>query len=171
MREEGKTGFRKGPWNNSGILPFISHLARVVLVQVTKMLAVVVVLFALLWMPYRTLVLVNSFMDHPYLDRWFVLFCRVCVYTNSAINPIIYNLMSRKFRLAFKKLCKYGEEGLQQTTTYASSGASSMTRDLTIQPRGNFQEKGPPPPAGGKDLAASSPSKSETGKDLCFSKV
>ncbi|TMS15840.1 Thyrotropin-releasing hormone receptor [Larimichthys crocea] len=34
--------------------------------QITKMLAVVVVLFALLWMPYRTLVVVNSFIDPPY---------------------------------------------------------------------------------------------------------
>uniref|UniRef100_A0A8D0GRA5 Thyrotropin-releasing hormone receptor n=1 Tax=Sphenodon punctatus TaxID=8508 RepID=A0A8D0GRA5_SPHPU len=72
--------------------------------QVTKMLAVVVVLFALLWMPYRTLVLVNSFVDNPYLDPWFLLFCRVCVYANSAINPVVYSLMSQKFRAAFQKL-------------------------------------------------------------------
>lgn len=75
------------------------------LLQVTKMLAVVVVLFALLWMPYRTLVVVNSLMDPPYLNTWFLLFCRMSIYTNSAINPIIYNAMSQKFRTAFKKLC------------------------------------------------------------------
>ena len=69
------------------------------------MLAVVVILFALLWMPYRTLVLINSFVSSPYLNAWFLLFCRTCVYTNSAINPIIYNLMSQKFRSAFRKLC------------------------------------------------------------------
>lgn len=69
------------------------------------MLAVVVVLFALLWMPYRTLVVVNSLMDPPYLNTWFLLFCRMSIYTNSAINPIIYNAMSQKFRTAFKKLC------------------------------------------------------------------
>uniref|UniRef100_A0A3Q2VRQ6 Thyrotropin-releasing hormone receptor n=3 Tax=Haplochromini TaxID=319058 RepID=A0A3Q2VRQ6_HAPBU len=74
--------------------------------KITKMLAVVVILFALLWMPYRTLVVVNSFIDPPYHNTWFLLFCRMCIYTNSAINPIIYNLMSQKFRVAFKKLCK-----------------------------------------------------------------
>ncbi|KAJ8260094.1 hypothetical protein GJAV_G00176980 [Gymnothorax javanicus] len=73
--------------------------------QVTKMLAVVVVLFALLWMPYRTLVVVNSLMDPPYLNTWFLLFCRMCIYVNSAINPLIYNLMSQKFRCAFQRLC------------------------------------------------------------------
>uniref|UniRef100_A0A8C5SU88 Thyrotropin-releasing hormone receptor n=1 Tax=Laticauda laticaudata TaxID=8630 RepID=A0A8C5SU88_LATLA len=91
-------------------------------VPVTKMLAVVVALFALLWMPYRTLVLVNSFVEHPYLDRWFVLFCRICIYTNSAINPIIYNLMSQKFRLAFKRLCKYREEELQLQRSFYTDG-------------------------------------------------
>ncbi|XP_019720757.1 thyrotropin-releasing hormone receptor [Hippocampus comes] len=74
--------------------------------QMTKMLAAVVILFALLWMPYRTLVVVNSFIDPPYHNMWFLLFCRMCIYCNSAINPIIYNLMSQKFRAAFKELCK-----------------------------------------------------------------
>ncbi|XP_072489764.1 thyrotropin-releasing hormone receptor-like [Notamacropus eugenii] len=74
--------------------------------QVTKMLVVVVILFALLWMPYRTLVVVNSFLNPPYLNLWFLLFCRICIYLNSAVNPIIYNLMSQKFRTAFQKLCR-----------------------------------------------------------------
>ncbi|NWZ37558.1 TRFR protein, partial [Brachypodius atriceps] len=77
--------------------------------QVTKMLAVVVALFAVLWLPYRTLVVVNSFVDPPYLNTWFLLFCRLCIYLNSAINPIIYNLMSQKFRAAFRKLYKCQE--------------------------------------------------------------
>lgn len=74
--------------------------------QITKMLLVVVVLFALLWLPYRTLVVVNSFLNPPYHNTWFLLFCRMCIYTNSAINPIIYNLMSQKFRGAFQNFCK-----------------------------------------------------------------
>ncbi|XP_021178723.2 thyrotropin-releasing hormone receptor [Fundulus heteroclitus] len=74
--------------------------------QITKMLAVVVILFTVLWMPYRTLVVVNSFIDPPYHDTWFLLFCRMCIYTNSAVNPVVYNLMSQKFRVAFKKLCR-----------------------------------------------------------------
>ncbi|OCT84551.1 thyrotropin releasing hormone receptor 2 L homeolog isoform X1 [Xenopus laevis] len=97
--------------------------------QVTKMLAVVVVLFALLWMPYRTLVLVNSFMDKPYLDPWFLLFCRICVYANSAINPVIYNLMSQKFRTAFKRLCKCGHEETQRRSMYMTTTSYSMVKD------------------------------------------
>ncbi|XP_053550927.1 thyrotropin-releasing hormone receptor-like [Bombina bombina] len=97
--------------------------------QVTKMLAVVVILFALLWMPYRTLVLVNSFMDKPYLDPWFLLFCRICVYANSAINPVIYNVMSQKFRTAFKKLCKCGQHESQRRQMYMTTNSYSMVRD------------------------------------------
>ncbi|XP_072279109.1 thyrotropin-releasing hormone receptor-like [Pyxicephalus adspersus] len=97
--------------------------------QVTKMLAVVVVLFALLWMPYRTLVLVNSFMENPYLDPWFLLFCRICVYANSAINPVIYNVMSQKFRTAFKRLCKCGQVDTQRRGIYLTSTTYSMVRD------------------------------------------
>ena len=89
----------------NGLL-FFAHWCLCLSQQITKMLAVVVILFALLWLPYRTLVVVNSFIDPPYNNTWFLLFCRMCIYTNSAINPIIYNLMSQKFRVAFKKLCK-----------------------------------------------------------------
>ncbi|KFW77784.1 Thyrotropin-releasing hormone receptor, partial [Manacus vitellinus] len=99
--------------------------------QVTKMLAVVVVLFALLWLPYRTLVVVNSFMDPPYLNTWFLLFCRMCIYLNSAINPIIYNLMSQKFRAAFRKLYKCEEKRPEPPAPCAAPAPYSVGRDCS----------------------------------------
>ncbi|XP_062997489.1 thyrotropin-releasing hormone receptor-like [Elgaria multicarinata webbii] len=144
--------------------------------QVTKMLAVVVVLFALLWMPYRTLVLVNSFMEHPYLDRWFILFCRVCIYANSAINPVIYNLMSMKFRLAFKKLCRCQEEEEERRRSfYSASGSYSVRKEPGIHPQGNIMVTEQQPPTGreAKNLDASEEvsalGKSEKEKELYFS--
>lgn len=47
--------------------------------QVTKRLAMAVVLLALLWLPYRALVVVNSFLSPPYLNLGFLLFCRLCI--------------------------------------------------------------------------------------------
>ncbi|XP_070763197.1 thyrotropin releasing hormone receptor 2 [Enoplosus armatus] len=95
--------------------------------QVTKMLAVVVILFALLWMPYRTLVLINSFVSTPYLDAWFLLFCRTCIYANSAINPVIYNAMSQKFRSAFRGLYRCQRpEGNQRTQSMTQTGFSTI---------------------------------------------
>lgn len=68
------------------------------------MLAVVVVMFAVLWMPYRVYVVYNSFARWLYDDLWFLLLCRLMVYINSAINPFLYNALSVKFRRAFLHL-------------------------------------------------------------------
>ncbi|NXX41688.1 TRFR protein, partial [Tricholaema leucomelas] len=104
--------------------------------QVTKMLAVVVVLFALLWLPYRTLVVVNSFVDPPYLNIWFLLFCRLCIYLNSAVNPIIYNLMSRKFRAAFRKLCRCDKQSAEQAVLHAAPVYYSRVKDTSCYSSG-----------------------------------
>ncbi|NXQ32831.1 TRFR protein, partial [Alaudala cheleensis] len=97
--------------------------------QVTKMLAVVVALFAVLWLPYRTLVVVNSFVDPPYLNTWFLLFCRLCIYLNSAINPIIYSLMSQKFRAAFRKLYKCQEKSAEHPAPCTTPVYYSAVKD------------------------------------------
>ncbi|XP_030638993.1 thyrotropin-releasing hormone receptor [Chanos chanos] len=99
--------------------------------QVTKMLAVVVILFALLWMPYRTLVVVNSFLEEAYLDTWFLLFCRLCIYLNSAINPIIYNVMSQKFRAAFRKLCHCGPQRSEKPPSYSLALTYSVIKETS----------------------------------------
>nr|AAC79494.1 thyrotropin releasing hormone receptor-2 [Rattus norvegicus] len=99
--------------------------------QATRMLAVVVLLFAVLWTPYRTLVLLNSFVAQPFLDPWVLLFCRTCVYTNSAVNPVVYSLMSQKFRAAFLKLCWCRAAGPQRraarvlTSNYSAAQETS----------------------------------------------
>ncbi|KAK5910822.1 hypothetical protein CgunFtcFv8_005051 [Champsocephalus gunnari] len=100
--------------------------------QVTKMLAVVVFLFATLWMPYRTLVLVNSFLDRAYLDSWFLLFCRICIYLNSAINPVIYNAMSQKFRAAFRNICGCGRKGSDKPAAYSVALTYSAAKETSM---------------------------------------
>ncbi|XP_002730943.2 thyrotropin-releasing hormone receptor [Saccoglossus kowalevskii] len=78
--------------------------------QVIKMLVVVVVLFLTLWAPYRILVVYNSVVDKPdeYSNAWYIAFSKWCIFLNSAINPILYNFMSIKFRRAFIRLCGCG---------------------------------------------------------------
>lgn len=96
------------------------------------MLAVVVFLFATLWMPYRTLVLVNSFLDRAYLDSWFLLFCRICIYLNSAINPVIYNAMSQKFRAAFRNICGCGRKGSDKPAAYSVALTYSAVKETSM---------------------------------------
>ncbi|XP_069998221.1 thyrotropin-releasing hormone receptor [Penaeus vannamei] len=81
-------------------------------VQVVKMLVVVVAIFATLWLPYRTLLVYNSllamFGQQPFKDLWYLLFAKTCIFINSAINPILYNALSVKFRRSFKKMLSCG---------------------------------------------------------------
>ena len=94
--------------------------------QVTKMLAMVVCAFALLWLPYRAFVVYNSFTSRRYEDLWFLLFCRLMVYTNSAINPILYNAMSVKFRREFKRLLCCGRFRSYHSGGSEAGGGSSI---------------------------------------------
>ncbi|KAF7699023.1 hypothetical protein HF521_003765 [Silurus meridionalis] len=115
--------------SNLGVIISIPILCHLNSPQVTKMLAVVVILFALLWMPYRTLVLINSFVSMPYLDAWFLLFCRTCIYANSAINPVVYNLMSQKFRSAFRGLYRCQQPASHQRSLSLLQTSYTVARD------------------------------------------
>ncbi|CAH8614488.1 unnamed protein product [Heterobilharzia americana] len=74
--------------------------------EVVKLLMIIVVLFASFWLPYRSMVVYNSFSQYGYHDLWFRMFSRIMAFLNSAVNPILYNAMSRKFRRALKRLLK-----------------------------------------------------------------
>ncbi|XP_030257789.1 neuromedin-U receptor 1-like [Sparus aurata] len=78
-------------------------------VQVTKMLCVLVVVFGLCWAPFHVDRLMWS-----YIGTWSELHLKVfehvhilsgvCFYLSSAINPILYNLMSTRFRETFSHM-------------------------------------------------------------------
>ncbi|OQV19183.1 Thyrotropin-releasing hormone receptor [Hypsibius exemplaris] len=73
-------------------------------VQVLPMLIVTVLLFALAWLPFRGLLIYNSLVDEPWLDIWYLLLAKTLIYLNSAINPFLYNAMSRRFRVAVRRM-------------------------------------------------------------------
>lgn len=79
--------------------------------QVVAMLITVVVAFFLCLLPFRMFTLWIILAPIDYLlnvkmnNYYHILFsCRIMLYLNSAINPILYNLMSSKFRQGFKNL-------------------------------------------------------------------
>ncbi|KAH7730132.1 CRE-NMUR-4 protein [Aphelenchoides avenae] len=74
--------------------------------QVIKMLAVVVFIFAVCWLPYRAMVMYNSFASSRWDPDWYIFLSKTMIFFNCAINPILYNLMSAKFRQAFGRLLK-----------------------------------------------------------------
>ncbi|XP_037296063.1 growth hormone secretagogue receptor type 1 isoform X2 [Manduca sexta] len=81
--------------------------------QVILMLGTVVLSFFICLLPFKALTLwIIIFPPETIMslgiDGYYILlyFCRVMLYLNSAINPILYNLMSSKFREGFVKLLK-----------------------------------------------------------------
>lgn len=64
------------------------------------MLVVVVVVFAMTWFPFRALLVYNSFVQEPWFNIWYVLFAKTMIYANCAVNPILYNIASKKYQAA-----------------------------------------------------------------------
>ncbi|PIO77021.1 7 transmembrane receptor [Teladorsagia circumcincta] len=90
--------------------------------QVVKMLALVVFVFATCWLPYRAMVVNNSFRDEKWNSDGYIFFSKTMIFINCAINPILYNLMSARFRGAFRSLF-HGKGSLnqkQRTTTIST---------------------------------------------------
>ncbi|KAK4300641.1 hypothetical protein Pmani_027172 [Petrolisthes manimaculis] len=55
-------------------------------------------------------------------------FCRVMLYINSCINPILYNMTSTKFRNAFRRVFSGKRSGLRrQNTTYSNTSYNNPT--------------------------------------------
>ncbi|CAJ0922933.1 unnamed protein product, partial [Mesorhabditis belari] len=86
--------------------------------SVVKMLAIVVLVFAVCWLPYKAMVMHNSFshVGNKWDSEAYIFIAKTLVFINCAINPILYNVMSKKFRGAFAQLLK----GRRPTRTYNS---------------------------------------------------
>ncbi|KAL5282401.1 hypothetical protein ACFFRR_005515 [Megaselia abdita] len=81
--------------------------------QVVLMLGAVVLSFFICLLPFRafTLWIIFSSQDSVLslgIEKYYgiLYFSRIMVYLNSAVNPILYNLMSSKFRKGFFKILK-----------------------------------------------------------------
>uniref|UniRef100_A0A1B0C006 G-protein coupled receptors family 1 profile domain-containing protein n=1 Tax=Glossina palpalis gambiensis TaxID=67801 RepID=A0A1B0C006_9MUSC len=122
--------------------------------QVVLMLGAVVLSFFLCLLPFRllTLWIILDSEQSLYaigIESYYKLlyFCRIMIYLNSAINPILYNLMSTKFRKGFYKLihtvwnCVFTLISCDQrarrkrsnTNTTATANTSSNTGTTTTQ--------------------------------------
>ncbi|CAN7941894.1 unnamed protein product [Ixodes hexagonus] len=90
------------------------------------MLVVVVAVFATLWLPYRVLLVYNSFAQKRYMELWYLMFCKTMIFINSAINPILYNAMSIKFRRAFKRMLSCGAAARNQRDSRAGTERTTV---------------------------------------------
>jgi hypothetical protein len=92
-----------------------------------RLLVLVVVLFALLWLPVHVYLLVSYFygeIKHPAFQVAAVAFTCLA-YFNSCVNPFIYNHASKEFREAFIEVARCG----RVSSTSATSTAKTATCD------------------------------------------
>lgn len=116
--------------------------------QVVMMLGTVVLSFFVCLLPFKALTLwivivpQDTFLSLG-MEGYYILlyFCRIMLYLNSAVNPILYNLMSSKFRdgflrllklRKFKKLKRHKGDNIQRKDTFTTStnySSSQQTSD------------------------------------------
>ncbi|XP_066271786.1 neuromedin-U receptor 2-like [Branchiostoma lanceolatum] len=108
--------------------------------QVTYVLLAVAVLFFICLLPYRTTVLGFIFAPMEMLQLMgsksvliLIIICRIMVYINSTVNPILYNTTSTNFRSAFKQTIGIttGRKARRGTTEATSTCNNIRTRART----------------------------------------
>uniref|UniRef100_A0A0N5AH17 Thyrotropin-releasing hormone receptor n=1 Tax=Syphacia muris TaxID=451379 RepID=A0A0N5AH17_9BILA len=98
--------------------------------KVVKMLGIVVVIFAICWLPYRAMVAYNSFASHKWAPDWYIYASKTMIFINCAINPIVYNLMSAKFRNAFSRLLHANSKAIYEKASKKSKAMKMMCQTL-----------------------------------------
>uniref|UniRef100_A0A3Q3Q9Z8 G-protein coupled receptors family 1 profile domain-containing protein n=1 Tax=Monopterus albus TaxID=43700 RepID=A0A3Q3Q9Z8_MONAL len=103
--------------------------------QVTKMLCVLVVVFGLCWAPFHVDRLMWSYIDtsskqhHKIFEHVHVV-SGVCFYLSSAINPILYNLMSSRFREMFSHITCYSKLEWPIHSSLQMSQRSTLSKSI-----------------------------------------
>lgn len=126
--------------------------------QVVLMLGAVVLSFFICLLPFKVLtlwIIVES--DETFqqmsIEKYYTIlyFCRIMWYLNSAVNPILYNLMSTKFRNGFLKLCMFSNlqrnklkmrnNPLNAAITNSTYLASTITSSSMFQQRPHLNKQ------------------------------
>ncbi|XP_029884247.1 neuromedin-U receptor 1 [Aquila chrysaetos chrysaetos] len=107
--------------------------------QVTKMLFVLVVVFGICWAPFHTDRLVWSFIStwtsHMlHMFQYVHIISGVFFYLSSAANPILYNLMSTRFREMFKEVMCHPGHSPPWSRKYSPSVTHATTRSTECEP-------------------------------------
>ena len=109
-----------------------SHRRHVV--RAIRIISLVVVFFAISWLPYHLHAIVSLRVN----IQWdYYLVCRVLwyimAYGNSVVNPIIYNFTSGEFRSAFyKALCRFRAKYDERRLSRRDTGQAPETQVLNV---------------------------------------
>ncbi|XP_071442254.1 allatostatin-A receptor-like [Hetaerina americana] len=98
--------------------------------RVTRMVVVVVAIFAICWCPIQVILVLKS-VDHYEITSVSVFIqiaSQVLAYLNSCVNPILYAFLSENFRKAFRKVIYCGPPGGMTSIGGANGGTASRRR-------------------------------------------
>ncbi|KAM4728023.1 neuromedin-U receptor 1-like [Anableps anableps] len=102
--------------------------------QVTKMLCVLVIVFSLCWAPFHVDRLMWGYIDlsspqHQMIFESVHIISGVCFYLSSVVNPILYNLMSTRFRERFSHItCHF--KGCLARSHFRMSQRSTLSEEV-----------------------------------------
>ena len=102
-----------------------------------KILTPLVATFAVSMLPINIFRLVALYWPRVFFLKYFwVLYNVLVIFTtaNSAVNPIIYSIVSREFRRGFKRLFSPGKERLRRGLTFRSTTAIRESNYVNIYP-------------------------------------
>ncbi|XP_071390884.1 growth hormone secretagogue receptor type 1-like [Centroberyx affinis] len=122
-----------------------------------KMLGVIVLVFVLCWLPFHvgrtifslTFVTARAYILY-YLSQYFNLVSSVLFYLSAAVNPLLYNLMSARYRHAIHSLISYKHHNTakyliaitpQGVISFVSKGWGGRTSDKHITENCGFIKK------------------------------
>uniref|UniRef100_A0A8C5LNN9 Neuromedin U receptor 1 n=2 Tax=Jaculus jaculus TaxID=51337 RepID=A0A8C5LNN9_JACJA len=125
--------------------------------QVTKMLFVLVLVFGVCWAPFHADRLMWSFVSH-WTERLLLAFQYVHIvsgiffYLSSAANPVLYSLMSSRFRETFRQALGLGGRCHRLRPHHSSHSLSRLTTGSTLYDLGSRGNRtGPPAENGGPE--------------------
>ncbi|ROJ13862.1 Neuromedin-U receptor 2 [Anabarilius grahami] len=117
--------------------------------QVTKMLCALVIVFGICWAPFHIDRVMWSYIDDWTEDSHYVfeyvhLLSGVFFYLSSVVNPILYNLMSSRFREMFREVvCQkdhrqlsISKVTLRSVVSASFSASNSVSFSVKFNPRG-----------------------------------
>ncbi|XP_043253429.1 neuropeptides capa receptor isoform X1 [Colletes gigas] len=105
--------------------------------SVIRMLSAVVILFFICWAPFHAQRLLYVYAQesdyYPDLNEWLYILSGCLYYFSTTVNPILYNLMSVKYRHAFKQTicCKTRKTGRRSWATRDSQMCQTNSNGKT----------------------------------------
>ncbi|XP_029462381.1 growth hormone secretagogue receptor type 1-like [Rhinatrema bivittatum] len=104
--------------------------------QTIKMLAVVVLAFVFCWLPFhigRILFAWTGIGEHTLyqVSQYLNLVSMLLFYLSASLNPVLYNIMSQKYRLAMKKILYHSQALQSRNVARSEPNSTEGTEDIS----------------------------------------